>query len=573
MDQETKIMDEEDDRLTVVDLFCGAGGISEGFRQNGFKVELGLDFWEPAIKTHELNHPRSEHVLMDVNELETTEDIDRVIPDADVIVGGPPCQSFSHSNKAGKADKTEGLNLIEIMLRIIAWKKENGGLKYWALENVPNTKKHIKDVYTWKELQLPGEGSPLEVRKKPVHTAADFGVPQERDRMICGNYPDIEKTHEGDWITVRDVFDELKDPIKGTDADYIEDPCYDLKVKKEELTDHFYDSRVDEYRWKRAKRLKEDHGFMGKMSFPEDIDRPSRTVMATRSASTRESMLFGVDMDDDGGYEDYRLPTVREIATFMSFPLTYQFEASTESKKYRLVGNAVPCKLAGAIAKAIAEEEGMEIPEGFVPLEGDPEPSFDLTGRERKRRKPRKRRDDSKFARHVPYMKLRGFRVEIDNKESDFPDDVIWTTRIHKGQGRHAAEQSIEDEHVEGMMDSPTKIQSTIMDFDEGSDEDLDIDWGSFLKDLEDEFGGELPGPEGFQEIYVHRGKGDRYGPDQALEKIRELIDEHLPKETYGDVEIDNDGVLDMEVDSVPVRIVACMVACHHVTKKVSMGG
>jgi len=566
-------MTENDDELTVVDLFCGAGGISEGFRQNGFKVKLGLDFWEPAIETHELNHPDSDHVLMDVNKLESAEDIDRVIPDADVIVGGPPCQSFSHSNKAGKADKTEGLNLIEIMLRIIAWKKENGGLKYWALENVPNTKKHIKDVYTWEELQLPGDGSPLEVKKKPIHTAADFGVPQERKRMICGNYPDVEKTHEDDWITMKDVFDELKDPIKGTDAEYIEDPCYDLKVKKEELTDHFYDSRVQEYRWKRAKRLKEDHGFMGKMSFPEELDRPSRTVMATRSASTRESMLFGVDKDDDGGYEDYRLPTVREIATFMSFPLTYQFEASTESKKYRLVGNAVPCKLAGAIAKAIADEEGMEVPEGFVPLEGDPEPSLDLTGRERKKRKPRKRKDDSKFARHVPYIKLRGFRVDIDNKESDFPDDVVWTTRLHKGQGRHAAEVLIEDEHVQGMMDSSIKIQSTIMDFEQDPDEDLDVDWDSFLRDLEDGFEGRLPGPEGFQDIYVHRGEGDGYGPNQALEKIRDIIDEHIPKEKYEDVEIDNEGVLDIDVDSVPVRIVACMVACHYVTKNVDMGG
>ncbi len=565
----------EYEKLTVVDLFCGAGGISEGFRQNGFEVKLGLDFWKPAIETHELMHPESEHVLMDIKKLESAEDIDRVIPDVDVIVGGPPCVSFSHSNRAGKADKTEGLNLIEVMLRIIAWKKENGGLKYWALENVPNTKKYIKDKYTWEELQLPGDGPDLEVKKKPVYTAADFGVPQERDRMICGDYPDVEKTHDKkDWITTSDVFDHLKDPIDGTDVETIEDPCYDLKLKKEEVTDHFYDTRVHEVRWKRARRLKEDHGYMGKMTFPEDPDRPSRTVMATRSASTREALIYGVDLDGDGGYEDYRLPTVREIATFMSFPLTYQFEASTESKKYRLVGNAVPCKLAGAIAKAIAEEEGMAIPEGYVPFEHEPEPSLDLTGRGENKRKPRKRRDDSKFARHVPYMKIRGFRAEIDNKESDFSkDDVVWTTRLHKGQGRHALEQVIEDEHVEGLVDSTIAGQPTLTGFDEDSRKATDIDWRAFLDDLEDTFDDKLPDAETFQQIYVHRGDGEKYGPNKTLWKIRSMIDEHLPKDRFEGVEIKNEGVLDMDVECVPVRIVAGIVACQYVTKKVDMGG
>lgn len=562
------MMSTEKEKLTVVDLFAGAGGFSEGFRQKGFDVIFGLDHWEPATTTLKLNHPETKTETMDIRDIQTSEDIDRVIPDADVIIGGPPCVSFSHSNRAGKADKTEGLNLIEVMLRIIAWKKENGGLKYWALENVPNAKKHIKKKYTWEELQLPGSGSDLVVKKKPVHNSADFGVPQTRKRMICGNYPDLQKTHsEDEWITMRDVFDKLGDPMDGKDSEYIEDPCYELKIKKEELTDHYYDTRVEEYKWKRAKRLKEDHGYMGKMSFPEELDRPSRTVMATRSASARESMLFGVDTDGDGEYEDYRLPTVREIACFMSYPLTYQFEASTESKKYRLVGNSVPPKLSAAIAEAIAEKEGMETPDRYQDPDETEKPSLDLTGREREKKKPRKRRDNAKYARHIPYMKTNGFRTEIDNKESDFSEgDVIWSTVLHKGVGRNVDKAKPSMEEIEELMENEKVYEG----FD-ANELGLDtFDWRGFKEDLKERFSGQLPGPDGYQEIYVHRGNGEKYGPNESLEQIKDIIDKHLPKEDFSEVKVLNDGEIDLEVNEVPIRIVAGLYACKYITKKIN---
>ena len=255
------------EKLTVADFFCGAGGISEGFRQKGFEVVFAMDYWEPAIETHQKNHPEAEHVLMDIKNMDADE-IDEIVPDVDIIVGGPPCQNFSRSNKAGKADKSEGLHLIEHFLRIVAWKMEHGDLKYWAMENVPPTANHLKDKYTWEELQLPGEGSDLVIEKKPVHHAVDYGAPQSRRRMVAGNYPELEKRREEDnWKTVQDVFDKLGDPLNPETApDIIEDPNHDLEIPKEELTDHFYDSREEEYRWKAARRRKEDHGLMGKWS-------------------------------------------------------------------------------------------------------------------------------------------------------------------------------------------------------------------------------------------------------------------------------------------------------------------
>jgi DNA (cytosine-5)-methyltransferase 1 len=78
--------------------------------------------------------------------------------------------------------------------------------------------------------------------------------------------------------------------------------------------------------------------------------------MATMSASTRESMIFYA-FNENGKNIGYRQPTIREIASFMSFPITYQFEAKSEVSKYRIVGNAVCPKLSKALAKAIKQEE------------------------------------------------------------------------------------------------------------------------------------------------------------------------------------------------------------------------
>jgi DNA (cytosine-5)-methyltransferase 1 len=84
--------------MKVADFFCGAGGFSEGFRQKGFNVVFALDNWKPAIETHHLNHPESNSVLMNILELDTPEKIDKIVPDTEVIVGSPPCISFSNSN-------------------------------------------------------------------------------------------------------------------------------------------------------------------------------------------------------------------------------------------------------------------------------------------------------------------------------------------------------------------------------------------------------------------------------------------------------------------------------------------
>ena len=147
--------------MRVADFFCGGGGFSEGFRQAGFEIVFAVDKWAPAVNTYKGNKPGVNVIQGDVISISNLpeEEFEKLVPDSEVIIGSPPCQSFSHSNKSGNADKSLGIQLIEAYLRIIARKKFKPGsvLKYWVLENVPAVKNYIKEEYTAADLGLDGD--------------------------------------------------------------------------------------------------------------------------------------------------------------------------------------------------------------------------------------------------------------------------------------------------------------------------------------------------------------------------------------------------------------------------------
>ncbi len=537
-------------RLTVADFFCGAGGWSEGFRQMGFEMRFALDHWQPAVDTHELNHPDCETVRMDILELDTPERIDAVVPDTDIIVGSPPCVSFSHSNNAGKADKSLGVRLIESYLRIVLWKKSKGVLKHWCMENVPNSAKYTKDRYTWKELGLPGKGPDLEVPVREFLVAADFGTPQTRRRFVCGDYPVPERTHdEESWVTMRHVLRSLGEPL-GKRPRTAKDPVFGFSLPAKRLTDHYYDTRVAPFEWEKARRQKEDHGYMGRMSFPENLDRPSRTVMATRSASTREAIILGAGTDEDGD-PVYRLPTIREVACYMSFPITYQFQADSESNKYRLVGNAVCVGMSRAIAAAMLDAEGRPRPEGFIAQDIEP-PGTDLTGLRKEIKEPSPRRADARFKRHVPYLKVRSFRVELTNEPSDFDkDSIVWDAVLHYGSGKSAEAVSIPLQYAMALAKQLPQFPA----------------FRSAFSDIVEQ----LPDAEGFQDLFTQRLRGERLlSPSEALEEVRRLVDEHLPEDRFGDVELRIPPSFRLSRGRIPGRIAFALFAVRSIADKVN---
>ena len=83
-------------KLKVLDLFSGCGGLSYGFVRAGFDVVAGIDNWKDSLVTFEKNHPGSKGILMDLGDFEP-KDLEKMIGKVDVVVGGPPCQGFSIS--------------------------------------------------------------------------------------------------------------------------------------------------------------------------------------------------------------------------------------------------------------------------------------------------------------------------------------------------------------------------------------------------------------------------------------------------------------------------------------------
>lgn len=154
-------------------------------------------------------------------------------------------------------------------------------------------------------------------------------------------------------MTLKDTKDKIPSPLPKTlNLDDVVDPNYpSLKFPTDELTDHFYDTGLYKIEWEKAKRAKVNHPFMGKMSFPENEDRPSRTIMATRAGSTRESLVYKSDYNRIGDGE-YRMPTIREAATLMGFPYVFNF-TGTESTKWKQIGNAVCPHMSFALAKEL----------------------------------------------------------------------------------------------------------------------------------------------------------------------------------------------------------------------------
>ena len=350
-------------KLTVIDFFGGAGGFSEGFRQQGYEIIKGIDYWKPAVDTFNHNFDLDGERI---NVLEYSDSIEKInqLPDSDIILGSPPCVSFSNSNKQGGADKTLGISLIETFFRIVAVKKHqpNSSLKAWYMENVSNSIKYTRDTYTFTELNLtewanehdinPNSQAINFIDNHGVLNSFDFGVAQARKRLFAGEvvstgkFPDLENRA---GKTVGEIFEDFPRPSSFPKA--AEDPNYpSIKLKKSELTDHYYDTGIYRAHWDYSKYCKVNHPYMGRMSFPENLDKPSRTITATKLDNSREALIYHSELERKGNGQ-YRTPTIREIAILMSFPITYQFLGS-ENTKWRLVGNAVTPLVSAAIARA-----------------------------------------------------------------------------------------------------------------------------------------------------------------------------------------------------------------------------
>lgn len=521
-------------KLNVIDFFCGAGGFSEGFKQMGFEIIKGYDNWLPAINTFNYNFGTDSKVENILNFIDSVEKINQ-LPRTEIIIGSPPCVSFSSSNRSGKADKSLGLDLTKCFLRIVAVKKHEKGsiLKAWFMENVANSKKYVSQKYSFKDLDLSdwaiinGKDPNAEALNLKDNTeiinSADYGSYQARKRAISGEIISSKKfdipkpTHSNivednlrNWNTLGELIENIPSPIsKGYDFE-IKDPVYkEIKLKQSDITDHFYDSGLYKSEWRQSKEHKVNHYCMGKMSFPENLNKPSRTITATKSGTSREALIYKSEYNRKGNGE-YRIPTVREAASIMGFPFTYQFLGSYNAK-WRLVGNAVCPSVSRALANAVLVSLNMKPPKrlklnkkiNFVEVENlndFKEKSFD--------KQPR-RTKDSRFRRHP--IKAGNLTVTLSNYDVVKKSKVKnkWFTSIQYGTGINFKNQVVQDDYYK-------EIEHMLNKNKHGK---------HFIKIINNGFSGKIADAFNLQKMYeLQESMGDYKEPTELINEVNTII-------------------------------------------------
>lgn len=344
--------------LRVADFFCGAGGFSEGFRLHGYEIASAIDSWKAATEAYAANHEQALVVQKDICAWSPSE-----FTHPDVVVGSPPCNEFSYSNKAGGGDLERGLKLVLKFLACV----EDLNPKYWIMENVPRLGPILLSEGFRDELKK--QGISVRLSRFVVLNAADYGAPQRRRRLFVGDFPTPEPTHsQGSsidlstwrkktaWVPMRRVFESLPNPLDSDPPKWTCDPNYlYVRLRSRRLQNHFYDTSLSAPQVTANMNKKAHHPWCGKMRFPDDLDSPSRTVTATQIKTGRETIVIE---EWRNRCATFRIPTVREYGCLQTFPIDYRFPAEAAAAT-KLVGNAVPPMMASAIAAAVLELEGL----------------------------------------------------------------------------------------------------------------------------------------------------------------------------------------------------------------------
>jgi len=303
--------------LTVLDLFCGAGGFSHGFLQEGFNIVLGIDNNLAVQDTFLANHPGAEFLHSDMKKV-NSELLSGFSP-VDVLIGSPPCIDFSLMSTSSR-DPEKGLELVREFFRI----KNILQPKYSIMENVVPAIKFIRSLIPF-------------VRAE-ILDAVDFGVPQFRRRVFFGNHPAPTPTHhqiEGQLTLAGTKLSQWS--VLGDIIDSSVNFCFIGAERDRKLA-----------ALKQSRTSKNDI-VCGNVIYPDPLDKPSRTLLAKISKANRSTIVIELN-------GRRRLLGIKEKARLQGFLDSFLW-FGTPSKIEIMIGNAVPPPVSRAIAKAILRKE------------------------------------------------------------------------------------------------------------------------------------------------------------------------------------------------------------------------
>lgn len=374
-----------DNGLNVIDLFCGAGGSSSGFRLAGFNLVGALDINEAAAKTHELNFPSCKTIVGDITKLSPAEFEEMIGHQrVDIVIGSPPCQTFSSLSQGkirslGKDIKHDIRNYFyKNYLDYVSYFKP----KVFLMENVPGFMTKYKGEIFQDLLKYIKENLPEYDIKYSILEAKEYSVPQDRKRLfVCG----YKKEYSFDFPKEnREFCDGKKYVTVGealSDLPYIQDDWrldktpYSSEVKNpyqaimREGQNDIVANNICRVSNPQAKELfirlnpGERYTDLSKEKQEEIslFDTFDSSVIMGRCRKlpiddVAWTVIAHIGMD---GYEyihpsEIRTLSVREAARLQSFPDDFVFVGNMR-EQYVQIGNAVPPLMSYAIAKRIGE--------------------------------------------------------------------------------------------------------------------------------------------------------------------------------------------------------------------------
>jgi DNA (cytosine-5)-methyltransferase 1 len=329
----------------VVSLFSGCGGLDLGFSRAGFSLVYANDndpkVWETFEKNHNL--PIDRRSLFDIKSDE--------IPDADGFLGGPPCQSWSLAGAMRGINDERGQLFLEY-IRVLRDKQP----KFFLAENVPGivSRTHIKEF----EKIIAKLSSLTYNLTYKILDARNYGVPQERQRVIIVGYkksferrfafPPPSHSKSGGislygaktrkWITLRKAIGDLPPPLPARDKNKtngsLEIPNHEYMIGG---FSSIYMSRNRRKSW-------DDQSFTIQAGGRHAPLHPSSSEMRKVE---KDKWTFKEDKPV------FRRLSVRECARIQTFPDNFIFRYNNLADGYKMIGNAVPVRLAESIAQKI----------------------------------------------------------------------------------------------------------------------------------------------------------------------------------------------------------------------------
>jgi len=341
--------------LRVLDLFCGCGGLSMGFLEQGYDVVAGVDNWDDALRTFGRNHSRSAVVNADLSQTKSAGLFDAFRP-IDVVIGGPPCQGFSIS---GRRDTTDPRNeLYKGFVRVVRHLRPTA----IVLENVPNLVAMAGGaICSAITADFAAMGYDMSYK---ILLASQLGVPQNRRRVFfvgtLGSrrfrFPD--GTQGGNPISCSEAISDLPEESTEDGSENPLEPQSEYQAEMRRTTSRIYNHVTTQHTERTVSiiSLVPDGGDY--RDLPEALRATRKVHIAwTRFNSSKPSYTIDTGHRHHFHYRYNRVLTVRECARIQSFPDDFVFLGS-KTNQYRQVGNAVPPRMARAVAASLQETIG-----------------------------------------------------------------------------------------------------------------------------------------------------------------------------------------------------------------------